>query len=222
MSGTASIIILFGLACTEPCALSAGQRAQIDQAVVRLLAGQGFDVRPAPPGAPRPTADEANLEPRDEAARLEVSRLLVLDLESKTRRLWLTHFVRGSQGPWSVSQHTCEPSDDPCPGLEPAVRRGLRPRTAQDVDFVAMLRRAGGPVGRCVAEEDLVPAALRLFGRVEMDLVVSGQGRVQVEAIAPARAARGPLGACLRAVMGGQNVGPFEGGPVRMRIPLDL
>jgi len=223
MSATASIVVLFGLSCLDPCPLSDGARARIEQAAVREIAARGFEVRPPPEDALRPTGPDAAAEPRDESRRLDVARVVALDVEPKTARVWITHFVRGTVGPWSVTRHLCVAAEaDPCPGFTSALLEGLRPRRADDVDFVGLLRAAGPGVGACVRAEDRVPAALRIFGKVELDLEVTADGLVRVAAIAPARAARGDLGACLRKVFEGQQVGPFEGDPVRMRIPLDL
>jgi hypothetical protein len=123
-----------------------------------------------------------------------------------------------------VSRAACpaEGAEAGCPALEPVLLHGLRPRSVDDVDFIGMLRTAAADVGACVGEEDQVPAALRAFGRVELDLTVQGDGRVVVTAVAPARVAKGALGACLRAALERRDVGPFEGGPVKLRIPLDL
>ncbi len=223
MSAGLSIAVLFALSCPEPCALSSAQRGGIEQAAIRALSGRGFEVRPAPQDTVRATSPDALVEPADEAEKLGVCRVLILDYEPGESRVWITHYVRGTVGPWSVTRHRCDPKTPSCPDLEPALLQGLRPRSASDVDFVGMLRRVAPKVGRCVLQEDRVEPALRLFGRVEMDLQVSPeQGHVKVTAIAPARASRGRLGACLRQAMATQVLGPFEGQPVRLRIPIDL
>ncbi len=216
------MLVLFGLSCVQPCKISASTRARMEQDLVVALTQQGFEVRPAGAQAVRPTGDEANLQPKDEAAALNAARVVVLDVEAERPKVWITHYVRGSVGPWSVSQHTCTSTAAGCPGLVAAVQRGMRPRTAQDVDFVGVLRRLAKPVGRCVAEEDQVAPALRLFGRVDLELEVSPQGAMRVVQMAPARAARGALGGCLRRAVERVDVGPFKGQAVRMRIPLDL
>lgn len=223
MSATASIVVLFGLSCAEPCPLSAGARAALEQAAAREVAARGFDVRPAPEGAVRPTDPDSVSEPRDEARALDAARVIVLDVEPEAPRVWITHYVRGSVGPWKVVRHTCpERGASPCPGFEEALVSGLRPRRADDVDFVGFLSGAAPAVGQCVRAEDRVPPALRIFGRVELELEVTPDGQVRVATIAPARAARGALGRCLRRTFESRDVGPFEGAPVQLRIPLDL
>lgn len=223
MSAGLSIAILFSLSCPAPCVLSTAQRGGIEQAAIRALTSRGFEVRPAPKDAIRATSPDVVLEPADEADKLGVSRVLILDYEAGESRVWITHYVRGTVGPWSVSRHRCDPKAAACAELEAALMQGLRPRSANDVDFVGMLRRVAPKVGGCVLQEDRVEPALRLFGRVEMDLEVSPEkGQVAVTAIAPARAARGRLGACLRRAMATQILGPFKGEPVEMRIPVDL
>lgn len=222
MSAAVSMLVLFGLSCPQPCPIPHSTRARMEQDLVAALTQQGFEVRPAGVEAVRPTGDAANLQPKDEAAALHAARVVVLDVEPERPKVWITHFVRGSVGPWSVRQHTCTSTAAGCLGLVSAVQRGMRPRTAQDVDFVGVLRRLAKPVGRCVAQEDRVAPALRLFGRVDLDLEVSPEGAMRVVQIAPSRAARGALGACLKRAAERVDVGPFEGQAVRMRIPLDL
>lgn len=223
MGAPASIIILFGLSCLEPCALDEAARVQIEQTAVKAMAARGFEVKPAPEDAPRPTGPEATEAPGDVARRLGAARVVVLDVEPKTTRLWMTHYVRGTLGPWAVKRHTCsaEP-EDPCPGFTSGLLASLRPRKADDVDFVGLLRSAAPGVGACVLAEDKVPAALRIFGRVEVELEVTSDGLVRVASVAPARAARGELGACLRRTFAKLEVGPFDGEPVRLRVPIDL
>ena len=219
MSAPASILFLFGLSCPEPCPLPPKAIAALEQSAVRAMAARGFEVRPAPPEALRP---DAALEPRDEARQLGGARVVALDYAPEAGQVWITHFVLGTVGPWSVARVACPADEAACPGFEAVLLEGLRPRSVDDVDFVGMLRAAAGDVGVCVGKEDQVPAALRTFGRVELDLSVQGDGRVLVAAVAPARVARGPFGACLREALERRDVGPFEGGPVKLRIPLDL
>lgn len=245
----AAVIVLFGVACAKPCAASDVERARIERDVVRVLTERGYTVKPAPETARRPTGETASPEARDEAKELDADRILVLDLEANERLLWLTHFVRGVPGAWSIGQAVCarengklDPPADPggggspgrredgaqssgslqCPELENVVARGLRVRRAEDVDLVSALRFQARMVGACIKADDEAPIDERIFGRVEMDLVAEPTGEVKVRAIAPALVARAPLGKCLRAAMEAMNVGPFEGEPLKLRIPIDL
>lgn len=223
MADPATILFLFGLSCADPCPLPPKAQAALEQAAVRAMGERGFEVRPPPPDALRPTGPDAALEPRDEARQLGAGRVVVLDYAADTQQVWVSHFVLGTVGPWSVSRVSCPPEGEGvCPGFEPMLLKGLRPRSVDDVDFIGMLRTAAGDVGACVAEEDQVPAALRTFGRVELDLTVRADGKVEVSAVAPARVAKSAFGICLRAALERRDVGPFEGGPVKLRIPLDL
>lgn len=223
MSAPATIVILFGLACPEPCPFDEGARARIEAEAVRAIADRGFEVRPAPEDALRPTGDAVDGAPRDEARRLGAGRVVAIDVEPEATRLWITHYVRGTMGPWSVRRHTCvKTATEICPGVADAVLFGLRPRRVDDVDFVGFLRRSAPKVGVCVRAEDRVPAALRLFGRVEIELEVTPDGGVRVVTIAPARAARGKLGQCLKRTLEAFDLGPFQGEAVRLRVPLDL
>lgn len=227
MSVPASVLVLFGLACppetaAQGCPLNEATRARLEAVAVRTLADRGFRVEPAPDDAVRPTSAEASPEPRDVALGLGAARVVALDV-APDGQIWITHFVRGAIGPWAVRAHLCPSAEgEVCPGFVPALLAGLRPRRAEDVDFAHLLRSAAVGVSGCVRQEDRVPAALRLFGRVEMELEVAASGGVRVVAIAPARAAIGAFGDCLRSVFSAAKVGPFEGEPVRMRIPIDL
>lgn len=130
-----------------------------------------------------------------------------------------------SIGPWSIRTVLCRkgPAGPPeCPELEAAVIESLRPRKANDVDLVGALRGHARQVEICVMAEDAVPATERIYGRIEMDLEVAPTGQVRVQALAPARVARATLGRCLMRAMQAMNVGPFDGAPIRLRIPLDL
>lgn len=228
MSATA-VIVLFGIACTKPCTAPDLERAKLEREVVRILSDRGFAVKPAAENARRPTGETASPEARDEAKAVEADRVLVLDLEANEHLLWLTHFVRGVPGAWSIGQVVCArehaegvPSRLTCPELESILMRGLRTRRAEDVDLVSALRYQARLVGDCVRADDDVPIDERIFGRVELDLVAETTGEVKVAAIAPALVARAPLGRCLRAAMESMNVGPFDGEAIKFRIPIDL
>ncbi len=228
MSGPA-ILLLFGVSCPEPCAIPKPELASIEQRAVAVLTAKGFTVKPAPPEMARPTGRDAPVELGDEAKAREVDRLVALDLEppleSGARTLWITHFLRGTAGPWAVARIACGQGEGgafDCAQLEAAVLEGLKPRQAEDVDMVSALRSHARAVGRCVRAEDRVPAAERIFGRIEIDLKVLPTGRVQVVDLAPAIAARAKLGACLAKVMESIDVGPFEGDPLELRVPVDL
>lgn len=223
-----AILLLFGLSCPEPCEISRAELASIERRAVEVLTTKGFTVKPAPPDAPRPTGTDA-VELRDEAKVHQVDRVVALDLEppleSGTRTLWITHFLRGTAGPWSVAQVGCAPAEGgafDCAQLVRGLLEGLRPRKAEDVDMVAALRARAKAVGRCVRLEDRVPAADRILGRLEIDLKVLPNGQVQVTAVAPAVAAKSKLGACLAKAMEAIDVGPFDGEPIQLRVPLDL
>jgi hypothetical protein len=150
--------------------------------------------------------------------------VLVLDLEANERILWLTHFMRGVPGAWSIGQVVCARENEKlhCPELENVLGGGLRARRAADVDVVAALRFQARFVGECIQKDDDLPIDERIFGRVELDLVAEPTGEVKVRAIAPALVARAPLGQCLRAAMESMNMGPFDGDPIKFRIPIDL
>lgn len=215
-----------------------------------MLEAHGFDVAAAPQGAARPTGSEAAPDPVDAAAQLGAARLVVLDLESGGRALWVTQYLRGYAGPWAVGQVVCvrerqaadgrgersaradaePPAGSPaaapgelhCPELERVLTAGLRPRKAGDVDIISLLRRQAPRVGKCIAAEDGVPAQDRIFGRVELELEAKPDGRVEVVTMAPAILARAQLGRCLRAAMESMTPGAFEGQPLRFRVPIDL
>jgi hypothetical protein len=226
--GAPAILLLFGVSCPEPCAISKAELAAIERGAVEVLTTKGFTVKPAPPGSQRPTGTEA-VELRDEAKAHDADRLVALDLEppleNGSRTLWITHFLRGTAGPWSVSRVGCATGEGgafDCRELSRGLLDGLKPRKAEDVDMTSALRARAKSVGRCVLAEDRVPAAERIFGRVEIDLKVEQDGRVHVVAVAPAIAARSKLGACLVKAMEAIDVGPFEGEPITMRVPIDL
>lgn len=223
-----SILLLFGVSCPEPCEISKAELASIERAAVEVFTTKGFMVKPAPPEATRPTGADA-IELRDEAKESAVDRVVALDLEppleSGSRTLWITHFLRGTSGPWAVARIACAAGQGgafECPQLDRGLVEGLKPRKAEDVDLVAALRAHAKAVGKCVRTEDRVPAAERIFGRIEIDLKVGPEGRVHVVAVAPAAAAKSKLGACLVKVMESIDVGPFEGDPIELRVPVDL
>ncbi|MCK6549817.1 hypothetical protein L6R52_28530 [Myxococcota bacterium] len=220
-----AVVLLFGLACAPPCEVSAADRAVVDAAVTQLLSSKAFAVRAAQEGAPRPTGATASPEPIDLAAKADVDRVIALDLEPGERVLWVTHFVRGFPGPWVVQQVVCAREGEGvlgCPELERVLATGLRPRRAEDVDFVAALRWQAKAVGQCITAEDRAPIEERIFGRLELDLEAAPTGQVRVRAIAPAHVARARLGQCLRSAMETMHVGAFDGEPVKLRIPIDL
>jgi hypothetical protein len=223
-----AILILFGVSCPEPCEISKAELASIERTALEVLTTKGFTVRPAPLDMPRPTGTEA-VELRDEAKVRDADRLVALDLEPPledgARTLWITQFLRGTAGPWSVARVGCARGEGgafECRSLERGLLDGLKPRKAEDVDLTSALRSRAKAVGRCVRAEDRVPAAERIFGRVEIDLKVTQDGRVQVVAVAPAIAAKSKLGACLVEAMEAIDVGPFEGQPIELRVPVDL
>lgn len=223
MSGSA-IILLFSIHCAGACTATAGELERVETEVGRLLAEHAFVVKPAPRDSARPTGRRASAEVIDEAESRGVDRILVLDLEPKERVLWLTHYVRGFAGPWSVGQVACARTSGrlECPELERVLAGGLRPRRAEDVDVVSALRVQAPKVAACVKKEDQTPIDQRIFGRVEMDLEALASGHVRVRAIAPALVAKAPLGRCLRDAMESMSVGAFEGDALRFRIPVDL
>jgi hypothetical protein len=223
-----AILLIFGVSCPEPCAISKAELASIERAAVELLTTKGFTVKPAPPEATRPTGTDA-IELRDEAKENGADRVVALDLEPPleggSRTLWITHFLRGTAGPWAVTRIVCATNSGDafeCPQLDRGLLDGLKPRKAEDVDMVAALRARAKAVGSCVRSEDKVPAAERIFGRLEIDLKVNQDGRVQVVSLAPAVAAKSKLGACLVKAMQSIDVGPFEGDPIELRVPVDL
>src|SRR5688500_11857787 len=226
--GAPAILILFGVSCPDPCAISKTELASLERSAVAVLTTKGFTVKPAPPEASRPTGTDA-VELRDEAKANDADRLVALDLEpaleNGTRTLWITHFLRGTAGPWSVSRIGCATGEGgafECRDLSRGLLDGLKPRKAEDVDMAAAMRARAKSVGRCVLAEDRVPASERIFGRVEIDLKVEQDGRVHVIAIAPALAAKSKLGACLVRAMEAIDVGRCEGEPITMRVPGDL
>lgn len=225
MSGPA-VILVFGIACSSPCAANAVDLDRIEKAILGALESRGWVLQVAPHAAQRPTGALASPEVVDEAERHGVDRVLAVDLESSGQVLWMTHFVRGVVGPWSVGKASCVRSQRDggleCPDLDRVLASGLRARTREDVDFVSALRFQAARVGACIEEEDRVPIEERIFGRVEIDLQALPTGEVRVLAIAPALVARAPLGRCLRRAMESMNVGPYEGEPAELRVPIDL
>ena len=213
-------LVLFGLTCLSPCPLDPSAVDALERGARDVLAARGWDLRGPPSGAVRPTGETAALDARDEAAALGADRAVVLDLEPSGAGLWVTHFLRGVVGAWSVTRVAC--AGGRCPGLEGALAAGLRPRRAEDVDVVAGLRRRAGAVGRCVREEDARPLATRVLGRVSLSLELAPSGVARLLAVDPPLVARLPLGACLRGAMEGLDVGPFEGAALRLRVPVDL
>ncbi len=157
-------------------------------------------------------------------AAMRVDRVVALDLERDGSRLWVTHYLRGVPGVWGVHKAACTVADSAlrCGQLQRVLEMGLRPRTAKDVDLSAGLRGLAPKVSVCVRQEDRVPIAERIFGKIELDLELRSSGTVRVIAIAPARVARAKLGACLRSAMESLNMGPFEGQAIPFRIPIDL
>jgi len=220
-----AVVLLFGVSCPQPCGAKAYDLQAIEKDVVIALTTRGFSVRPAPKDAEKPTGSDAPPAHQDVAEKMGVDRVVALDLESGERVLWITHFVRGAPGAWSIGKVRCGRQEGGvlgCPGLDRAVSTGLRPRKRNDVDVTAALRHAAKKVSACVADEDKVPVAERVFGRIEMDLEALPSGHVRVVAIAPVRAARSGLGKCLRTAMQSMNVGAFEGAPLKFRVPVDL
>lgn len=222
--GSMLLVLMFGLRCTGPCAVAPESLTDLERRVVKALVALGMTVRPVPPDAVRPTGPDA-FEVREDVARAYgADRVVALDLDPTGTTLWATWFTKGVAGPWRVSQVRCrlEASQVQCPKLASALRTDVRPRQAADVDVLGALRAAAPAVGRCVAAEARRPLATRVFGRVDLDLVIAPTGRMKVSAVAPARAARSRLGQCLRTAMGQQDVGRFGGAPIKLRVPVDL
>ena len=218
------LVLMFGLRCTGPCALAPEALDDLEQRVVRELVELEMSVRPVPADAVRPTGPEA-FEVREDVARsYGADRVVALDLDPTGPTLWATWFSKGVVGPWRVSKVKCQMkgADVRCPRLASILRQDARPRKAADVDVLGALRGAAPAVGRCVAGEKRRPLAERIFGRVDLDLIIAPTGRMKVSAIAPSRASRSPLGRCLRAAMAKQDVGQFSGQPITLRVPVDL
>ena len=218
------VVLMFGLRCLGPCPVSAQAMSQVERQVVRSLAELELTVKPAPMDALRPTGPDA-FDVRQDVARLYgADRAVAFDLDPKGPVLWATWFAKGVVGPWRVSKVNCEivARRLNCGRLTAALRQDARPRQATEVNVLGALRRAGPGVGKCVAAEKRRPLSMRLFGRIELELIVPTTGKVQVSAIAPARAAKSKLGRCLRKVMNKLDVGTFQGSPLKMRIPVDL
>ena len=221
------VVVLFGLQCMGPCPVPSTALAQLEQQVVRELAALEMQVKPAPQDALRPTGLDV-VEVRDDVARsFGADRVVALDLDPRDADgpvLWATWFSAGVTGPWRVSKIRCArvgKSLD-CPRLASLLRSDARPRQASDVNILGALRRAAPGVGRCVAAEQQRPLAERMFGRVDLQLVLRPSGKVKVATIAPARAARSALGRCLRRTMEKLDVGRFKGTEIKMRVPIDL
>ena len=224
LGGNTAIIVLFGVACPAPCPVSEGGLLEVKRKVAGILRSRGFAIRPPPARAVRPTTEEAPLEDRDPAERVEADRVVVVDLERGAARMWVTHYVKGVVAPWAVHTVGCTVTEGrlSCPQLETGLVQGLRPRRAQDVDLVGGLRSRARAISQCVQIEDRRPIALRFFGRVDLMLEAHPDGSVRVTSVAPSRVARARLGACLRQAIEALNVGPFTGEPMKMRIPVQL
>lgn len=212
------VIMLFQVACAEPCAMPSAARRRLEEDVVEVLRAKAH-LTAAAPDTLRPTGPEASPEPMDVAALLGVDRVVVLDLEASGRKLWVSHFLRGVRGPWTIVPVACE---ETCPALSSAVLAGLRPRRLEDVDFVGALRAHARAVGECVREEDQVAPVDRIYGKVLMRLEVAPAGKGRLVAVAPPRVANTAFGQCLAAAMARFDVGPFEGEGVQLSLPIDL
>lgn len=213
---SAPILVLFGLAA-PPAMPEAEARvlAEAEQAVVRALSAQGFEVRLSPPGHPRPRTSAAS---GDVAARVGGHRALSLDYDRSDDAVWVAHYLRGVAEPWAVRRVACRRAGRRpfvCPDLVAEVLLGLRPRRDLDVDLADPLRALAPAVSRCVRRAG--PEAPR---SVEVDLEVPPSGRVEIRAIAPARVAGAALGACLVQSFEAIDVGPFEGPPIRLTVPI--
>src|SRR5688500_11253365 len=110
-----AVVLLFSVACADPCGASALERQQLEREVVRVLVDRGLAVRPAAAEVPRPTGPSAPPDPIDVAAKLEVDRVVALDLEPGERALWVTHFLRGFPGAWAVHQMFCARTEEKGP-----------------------------------------------------------------------------------------------------------
>lgn len=218
------ILLLFGLMAPLDAPASAQPAlARLEQDVVRTLALQGFEVRPPPLGVLRPAISDARNGQTDVAARLEVPRVLVLDVTPELDGVWVTHYLRGVSGAWDLRKVACRARlEFECPGLVNGVLGGLRPRTHLDIDLGSQLRSRARDVSRCVRAEDQRPPAERIYGRIDVVLEMLPSGGVEVRSLAPSRVARATLGACLRNVFEGIDVGRYEGPPVSLRLPIDL
>lgn len=208
------LLILFGLVA-PPDAPAWVERtlAEREQAVVRAFAGRGFQVRLPAEGQARPPTGAV-----DVAARLGAARVVVLDYDPVDDAVWVVHHLRGLREPWDVRQVECRragglPFD--CPALEIEALVGLRPRTDLDVDVSAALRGISGALTRCLRGRT-GPA------RLEVDLRLNpADGAAAVDALAPARAAESSLGRCVRDAFRSIRVGPFEGPPIRLTVPIE-
>lgn len=218
------MVLMFGLECMGPCPVSAAELAQLEQQVLRSLSKLQMTVKPAPRDALRPTGTNAADAEADVARAYGVDRVVSLDLDPRGPVLWATWFAKGVVGPWRLSKIRCNvvARRPVCTGLDKALRRDAQPRQAAEVDVLGALRSAAPGVSRCVVAERRRPLAMRLFGRIELDLAIRSTGRVEVSAIAPARGATSELGKCLRQTMGRLDVGRFEGPNIRLRVPVDL
>lgn len=209
----APLLILFGLSAPPDAADGlASMLARREQAVVRVLGRQGFEVRLPPEGFERPEPGAT----RDLAGALGAARVVVMDYEPATDAVWISHYLRGLEGPWDVRAVECRRHGDrpvDCPGLELDVLSGLRPRTDLDVDVGGALRSLSVPLARCLRGQR--------GGALVVELVFEPEaGRARAAAIAPARVARSEVGDCLRASFARASVGPFEGPPIRLRVPI--
>ena len=219
-----SIVLLFGLSCPSPCPVPPTALARLEQRVVRELAAIDMMVKPAPTDALRPTRLDAPDIQQDVARALGADRVLALDYDAGRSTLWTTWFAKGVVGTWRVSKIRCALTGGAsgCPRLGEHLRQDARPRRAGELDVLGALRDAARPVSRCVAAEKRRPLATRLFGRVDLDLEIRPDGKMKVIAVAPARAAKSALGRCLRDAMAAQDLGSFQGKPIKFRVPVEL
>ena len=217
-------VVLFSLVCTPECHQPVEQLASIEKRVERHLLATKMELRRPEPGVDRPTGSSAPLEPTDVAAAHLADFVVALDFESASSLLWVTLFQRGSKGPRRVARVRCfvRTGSMVCPKLASVLRLDFMPRQRDEVDILPTLRSLAPRVGVCVRQEDRVPISERIFGRVDVDLVIPVSGRVEVSSIAPARVARARLGGCLRKVFESVSVGRFVGKPIRLTVPVDL
>lgn len=218
------IVLLFGLVTpVEASGEFARALARIEQEAVRAIGVRGFEVRLASEAQARPRAEDASPAGTDFAARLGVGRVLSLELTPDRSAVWVTHHLRGVAGAHDVRKVRCEGFPElACPGLVNGILAGLRPRTHLEVDLGVELRRLAPAVTQCVRREDRRPLAERILGEAEFDLALKPSGKVEVRAIVPSRVAQSRLGACLRGVFSSIDVGPYDGPPILLRVPIDF
>ncbi len=216
-------LLLFGLVCSSPCSISSKALTDFNQQVVGLLQKLNYQVKSPLTNQRRPDPLDTGISQEDLAARYGQQRILSLSLGPKGRELWLTHYHRGVTGVFRQKKILCDSSDKFfCPSLAAALEEGLLPRQGREVDVLAALRNQARSLSRCVVEEDRVPLAERILGRVDMHLVVKNDGQVALEGLAPAIVARSRFGACLKNAMEQLNLGPFAGPAINLRVPIDL